>query len=213
MRGRFSSLNKPLTPSPSLRSRERGASDQGGLVVKLALVGLFLAAATGSAQAHKLLVEFKVFPAQKIRIAAWYDSLTKPVPARNAKVIVSTQDGKQLVEGKLDSQGHFTFTFDKKEPLKVVAYQTGHREEITIPIGALENVSEEGVPEDSLDPPHENQAMIVDGKNKAAEIFMVLSGVNFLLSLAAFILSFKNARRLGELERRKNHRATNDDIP
>jgi hypothetical protein len=113
-----------------------------------------------------------------------------------------------LVEGQLDKEGYFVFHYAEVEPLEViVSAGAGHRKAFTIPAERLG-------PRDGPAPPRESPP-----SRKAPETFRatdsgdvwrerskdVLLGVGFLLAVAAFFLSWRNARKLRSLERRNEN--------
>jgi hypothetical protein len=189
MRGRIG----PLTPPALLGS--------------LLLLALF----PGSARAHRLIVEYRVLADHKIQVEGWYNSPANPHPAAQAKVQVRRGDGSTLAAGALDTNGFFTFAFDRPEPLTIVVSQTGHREEVTIPTDML-GAGETGI--------SVNETSGVAGASSHDHslrefVHEVLVGVGFLLALAAFVMSLRNARKLARIEKRnKSDRATDvADIP
>jgi nickel transport protein len=148
------------------------------------LVGLWLA---GRAPAHNLEGEYRVLPGGKVQIESWYD-ITGDSPV-GAEVKVFWADGQVLTEGRLDERGLFVFAFPQAEPLKVViSAGGGHRKELTIPAEAL-----------TAAPASVSQA----DRRSRVEIRDVLAGVALLLAVAAFALSWRNARELRHLKRKE----------
>jgi nickel transport protein len=164
---------------------------------------LAVLATPGAARAHRLEVEATVLPGQqKVRIESWFD--LSGDSAMGAKVEVFRPDGRLLTQGRLNDQGIFAFAFEKLEPLRViVSAGAGHRKELTIPEVDLKAGLAAGTTEPShsaltgtSDPsPHADRSSRVSPKD-------VLAGVGFLLALAAFVLSVRNARQLREPNQR-----------
>jgi hypothetical protein len=150
------------------------------------------------ARAHRLVVECRVLPDHKVQVEGWYNSPSNPHPAVRAKVDVLRSDGSRLTEGELDVSGFFTFSYEKPEDLSVIVYQTGHREEVRL--SALKLGLE--APTDSQVGNGSTSSSPVKSEHESLREWVreVLIGVGFVLALAAFVLSVRNAR---ELRRRK----------
>jgi hypothetical protein len=180
MRGRF----RPVTP-PAL------------------LATLLLLALSPTARAHRLEVTYRILPDHKIEVEGYYYSPANPHPARQARVIVHRADGSTLAEGELDAQGLFTFTCAQPESLTVVVTQAGHRDEAIIPASAL------GAPDSPITYPDSadgaNHAPIPSAASHPLREWAkeVLTGVAFLLALAAFVLSVRNNRMLREMREKR----------
>lgn len=160
----------------------------------LCLLALLLSPA--EARAHRLVVECQVLPEQRVRVEGWYDAPGKPHPAQQATVQVFRADGQVLTAGQLDAEGKFTFAYEKAETIRVVVVQTGHRGEVTIPAEKLGAAS-------AADPKKEEEIPVIASSTAPTPyewIKDVVVGVSFLLALAAFVLSVRNARRLRELD-------------
>lgn len=139
----------------------------------------------GAAQAHRLLGEYRILPDKQVRIESWFD-LTGDSPV-GARVQVFRPDGSLLAEGKLDDKGVFVFTYSAIEALKVViSAGAGHRAELSIAARELAGESREADP----------------GADRSARVSFkdVLTGIGFVLALAAFALGLRNARLLHELK-------------
>jgi hypothetical protein len=141
---------------------------------------------------------------QRVQIESWFDLTAQP--ARRAKVEVFRPDGQLLREGRLDDQGVFVFPFEQVEPLRVViSAGAGHRKELTIPEAELRKGLAAGATESSspavvdspgsVAGPHADRSARVSAKD-------ILVGLGFLLAVAAFMLSVRNARQLRELRQR-----------
>lgn len=148
------------------------------------------------ARAHRLVVECQVLPEQKVRVEGWYNAPGKPHPAQQATVQVFHADGQILTDGRLDAEGKFTFAYEKAETIRVVVTQTGHRDEVTIPAEKLGATA--------ADPKGEEMPVIASSTTPTLYEWIkdVVIGVGFLLALAAFVMSVRNARRLRERDER-----------
>jgi nickel transport protein len=169
-----------------------------GALTALALVLL----GAGEVQAHRLDAQAFYFPDQKkVQIESWFDS---GQVARGARVQVFRDDGQLLAEGILDQEGRFVFGVANVEPLRVVVNAGGgHRKELEITAADLERSLPAG--ETPVDPnlPRQDAAptpIAVGGPRPGERIKDVLIGVTFLLALAAFVLSWRNARRIRTLK-------------
>lgn len=149
-----------------------------GILAVLTLAGGMLAPA--EARAHRLAVECHLLPGQQVRVEGWYSAAGDRQPAEQARVRVLRPDGQLLVEGRLDAAGVFTFSYEQVEPLRVVLAHSGHRAEVTIL-------------EEDMSPP------VSSSRSEEGWLKDVLLGVSFLLALAAFVLSVRNARLLRRL--------------
>lgn len=209
---------------------------------------IFALALAEPAWGHALKADYRILPDQQVRVEAWFD--ISDDPARGAKVQVFDEDGKVLVEDRLDSKGLFVFTVDKPRKLRVLVNAgAGHRKELLIPATAFGGrmpvtVVRAGPPEkvpagDSRttptgDPDGQVKALpsasapapevkplpsrppdletkptpavqaeqrTPTGERSQVGVKEVLIGVGFLLALAAFVLSLRNARQLRELKK------------
>ncbi len=135
------------------------------------------------ASAHELKADAKIDPRKKqVTVECWYEAGDPPQGAA-AKVL--RDDGSVVAEGPLDSRGAFTFTYEQPEPLRVqVTAPGGHRASLRLPAREL------GTGEEPRDP--RSQATGTRPQD-------ILLGITFLLALAAFVLSWRNARRLRTL--------------
>jgi cobalt/nickel transport system permease protein len=153
----------------------------------LALGALLLSASP--ALAHALEAECKVDREnRRVRVEGWYETGDAPKKAR-AKVL--REDGTVLAEGALDANGVFVFTYEKAEPLRVqVEAPGGHRAECKLSAEELGGSSPvpAGPPTPSGEPRSRWRDLVV--------------GLGFLLALAAFVLSWLNARQLRRLVER-----------
>jgi len=159
-------------------------------------------AGAGSAQAHRLNVEYKVLPGQKVQVEGWFSKSDVP---RGAKVQVFRSNGQLLTEGKLDDQGIFVFSFNEVEEFKVVVNAgAGHREEMQISAASLTKVTgpkeKKPAPSDETGEDPSSRTPRAD-RSSPISIKDVLLGIGLLLALAAFVLSLRNAQKLRELKK------------
>lgn len=168
-----------------------------GALTGLAVLALLLLA--GAARAHRLEAEYRVLPDHKVQVESWFD-LGGDSP-RGARVRVLRADGSLLTEGKLNGEGVFVFAYGEAEPLRVVVDAgAGHRK-------VLEVAAQELTPGAAAAPgsPGEDAGPAFPGPraDRSARVSVkdVLVGVGFLLAVAAFVLSLRNARQLRELKR------------
>jgi hypothetical protein len=159
-----------------------------------------------SARAHRLEADYHVLPGRKVQIEGWYD-LTGD-SAVGARVQVFRSDAL-LAEGKLNDQGVFVFAFEKTEALRVVVDAgAGHRKELTVPADKLEQAgAADARPSGSEGPPNggslpgPGEGVPLADRSARVSVKDVLTGVGFLLALAAFVLSLRNARQLRRWKR------------
>ncbi len=171
----------------------------------LAILSTLLAA--NPAQAHRLDAGYFVLPDRQVRIESWFDLGGIP---HGAKVQVFRPSRELLAEGQLDANGYFVFHFTEAEPLEViVSAGAGHRKTFVIPREELEQthdptVTPEAVPaggaKESFRPAGSEAAWRERSKD-------ALLGITFLLALAAFVLGWRNGRKL------KSIRQTDDPEP
>jgi hypothetical protein len=169
------------------------------------LVGLALSVllvAADDARAHRLEADYRVLPGRRVQVESWFD-LTGESP-KGAAVRVYRPAGQLLTEGQLSDKGVFVFSYSQPERLKVVVSAgAGHRKEIEIPEAELaRGATDSQAPASSAraKPLDTEPAPLVDRSTRLA-LKDVLMGVGFLLALAAFALSVRNARKLEELNR------------
>jgi cobalt/nickel transport system permease protein len=161
-----------------------------------AVVGLLWTAAP--AQAHRLDADYRVRPDGKVQVESWFDVGGK-APA-GAKVQVFRLDGVLLSEGALDEQGIFVFAPKEVENLKVVVSAgAGHRAEFVVSREKLrQSATEDPVkPVGGLSPV---PTPLID-RSYQFPYKETLSGIGFLLALAAFVMSLRNMQYLRELKR------------
>jgi nickel transport protein len=170
----------------------------------LALSGFLVTA--GDARAHRLEAEYRVLPGQRVQIESWFD-LTGESP-KGAKVQVFRPDGQLLSEGQLNDKGLFVFSYSQPERLKViVSAGAGHRKELEIPQSALATSSKTSPSENSTasdsDATSPADVPFAD-RSPRTSLKDVVAGVGFLLALAAFVLSLRNARQLKAIMGKRN---------
>ncbi len=146
-----------------------------------------LLAGAGTARAHNLNGEYRVLPGKTVRVESWFETGEAP---KSAQVQVIRANGEVLAQGGLSSQGMFVFRYEEPEALDVVIDARDHRKKLAIAAGEL--APAEGA---EKAPAPVERASSVAAKD-------VLLGATFLLALAAFALSRKNARRLKAFEAR-----------
>jgi cobalt/nickel transport system permease protein len=152
--------------------------------------------AAGHARAHRLDAAFFVLPDRQVRIESWFDLGGVP---NGAKVQVFRPGAQLLAEGQLDEQGCFVFRFMDDEPLEViVSAGAGHRKSFVIPREDLEQPGGSSDLESNSTIAKTNVRLHTEDRDTALrERFKdALIGISFVLALAAFFLSWRNARRL-----------------
>jgi hypothetical protein len=168
-----------------------------GALTCLAVLGLLLPA--GAARAHRLEAEYRVLPDHKVQVESWFD-LGGDSP-RGARVQVFRADGSVFTEGKLSGDGVFVFAYDKAEPLRVVVDAgAGHRKVLEVAAQELTSASAAAPASPGEDAGPASPGARAD-RSPRVSVKDVLVGVGFLLAVAAFVLSLRNARQLRELRR------------
>jgi len=136
-----------------------------------------------AAHAHRLDAQIFVLPNRTIQVESWF---TGGEAAKGAKVQVFGAQEQLLTEGQLNGQGIFLFSYGDTLPHTVViSAGAGHRRVLSIAAGALDSPAP--VPLAERDP--------------GSTVKDVLVGVGFVLALAAFVQSLRNAQKLRALER------------
>lgn len=105
-----------------------------------------------------------------------------------------------LAEGQLDEEGCFVFRFTEAERLEVIVATTGHRTSLVI-------AAEELAPSPTQSATTEAAPLIGGGSTRVRHdvdswrerLKEALIGVGFLLGLAGFLLSWRNAKQLRAL--------------
>jgi nickel transport protein len=114
--------------------RNRHCSDArvhiGRYAIYLLLAGLLLAFWGAPVWAHKVMI-FAWVEGDTVHTQSKFSRGKK---AKNSEVVVYDKEGNQLLEGKTDEQGEFSFKVPKKTDLKVVLKASmGHMAEWVIP--------------------------------------------------------------------------------
>lgn len=148
----------------------------------LPLVVLILLSAAGPAFAHRPDVQYTLLPDRQVEIEGWFDPSGEPM--KGAKVQVFHADRSLLAEGNLNDKGKFVFRYSEAEPLEViVSAGAGHRASLAISREQLGGTS----------------APVPERSAWGERIKDALLGVTFLLAFAAFLLSWRNGRKLKQL--------------
>jgi cobalt/nickel transport system permease protein len=139
-----------------------------------------------SAQAHRLDAQAFLLPGNKLQVEAWFSS---GEAAQAAKVEIYSADGRFIAHGTTNEKGIFTCTIEKLESLRiVVSAGAEHRKEFSVDPADSSTSTSEAVP--------------LAVRDSGLPFRDVLIGAGFLLALGAFFLSYRNARKLRELESR-----------
>jgi cobalt/nickel transport system permease protein len=166
------------------------------------LLGLLLVLATPSfVYAHRLNATWRLLPEQRIQVQSFFPG---GYPPRDATIKVFRPDGSVLTEGDLDDKGLFIFRYEKAENLRIVIHAAigtidEHSANITIPADRLTlsgsaSTQPATTEEDNVPFAITEESWVEMGKG-------ILIGIGFLLALAAFLLSVRNARQLQALKR------------
>lgn len=162
----------------------------------LAVITLF--PSTSAAQAHHACADYTLRPDRQVQIDGWFDP--GDTPMKGAQVQVFRPEQRLLVEGRMDDNGTFVFRFAEAEPLEVIVNAgAGHRTSFVIPrqkladsaAGAAEADSSLQAGETSASPARREH-----GEPWRERLKDALVGVSFLLSFAAFLLSWRTSRKL-----------------
>jgi nickel transport protein len=170
--------------------------------------------------------------AHKVTIFAWVEGDTVFTESKfsdgrtavGAQVLVFDREGKQLLEGKTDDKGEFSFKIPKLSDLRIVLNAgTGHRGEWTVPEseireagyvleekkGAAEpsqamaiGLSKEEIRDlidDSLDRKLRPivRMMTESQQSKGPSIHEIVGGIGYILGLMGVAIYFKNRGRKG----------------
>ena len=150
--------------------------------------------------AHRLDAEVLVLPGRKLQVESWFSD---GYPARGAKVQVFGGQDQLLGEGQLNDQGVLVLPLGDTAPVRVVVSAgAGHRKEITISASAFARaVAADTTPNDPRAPSKgvSLPATPVAERNSGFPIKDVMVGVGFVLAVAAFVLSLRNAQKLRKL--------------
>jgi cobalt/nickel transport system permease protein len=154
-------------------------------------VSFGLLAAAQPAHAHTLEVECELLAGNKVLVSSRYLARPRSFPAQQAQVHVYGPDKQIVAQGRTNNNGEFIFHYAKKEPLTVEVYQEGHRQTVTL-FSEVAPSAAQGTTAPKVYSSREqhDQPWLRDS----------LIGIGFVLALAAFVLSVRNARRLRALE-------------
>jgi hypothetical protein len=156
----------------------------------------------GKAQAHGMDAQAFIRPGGKVQIESWFSDGTA---ARGARVQVF-HGNELLTEGKLNQKGVFIFTIAKPEALRVVVSAAGgHRKELTIAVDELATARAAITPlpaEEEGNAAALQQAVPLAAHTSELPAKEILTGIGFILSVVAFWMSVRNARRLNALRQK-----------
>ena len=163
-------------------------------VLLSALAATFSAAQ--EARAHRLDGQLFLLPNRKIQVESWFSNGDA---AKGAKVQVYGAQNELVGEGELNDQGVFVFPLGDIDPRAVIiSAGAGHRKVLTLAAKVLERAA--AAPENNGHSAGPNgvstTAVPLAERDSAGPIKDVLVGVGFLLALAAFVLSIRNAQKL-----------------
>jgi cobalt/nickel transport system permease protein len=165
----------------------------------LLLAAFTLLMPSNRAHAHNPRADYLPLPNRQVQIDGWFDPGAAPM--KGAKVQVLRQGGQLLAEGQMDDNGTFVFRFEEAEPLEVIVNAgAGHRATLLIPREKLEQTSESqprpsgsGSDNRSLSVAPQIRERLDTWREQVRD---GLVGISFLLSVAAFLLSWRTNRRL-----------------
>lgn len=166
------------------------------LVLVAALLATSLAAR--DAHAHRLDAQLFVLPNRKIQVEGWFSGGDA---AKGAKVQIFSAREELITEGQLDELGIFVFSYNDVAPCTVViSAGAGHRKSLSISALSLAQATAEMRIDPSGGAKEVAPAPVsLAERDSARAIKDVFVGVGFLLALAAFVLSLRNARKLRAL--------------
>jgi nickel transport protein len=160
----------------------------------------------GDAHAHRLDAQIFALPNREIQVESWFSSGDA---AKGARVQVFDRQDQLIVEGQLNEQGIFVFSYGDTDPCRVViSAGAGHRKEVSIsPTALARSVAATTTHNDLQVRAIGNPPALVPlaERDSGPPLKDVLVGVSFLLALAAFVLSLRNAQKL-RLLRQPNER-------
>ena len=182
---------------------------------------------TGPVMAHRAII-FAWVEGEKIFTESKFSSGR---PVNQGDIIVSDLEGNQLLKGKSDDQGKFSFIIPKKTAMKIVLRAgTGHRGEWVIPLKEIEDVAETVDPRKTASKKSEEQAEIcnvsldeirqvveesLDKRLKPIMKILVVSrqnhptlrdifgGIGYILGLAGVASYFNYRRKSSEIKGKK----------
>lgn len=113
-------------------------------ILKIVFRGTFfflmvLFCVTGTAYAHKVMI-FAWVEGDKVFTESKFSGGKK---VKGGKILVYDLKGKNLLEGKTDDKGEFSFAVPEKTTLKIVLQAgMGHRAEWTVPVDEIEDLAD-----------------------------------------------------------------------
>jgi nickel transport protein len=166
-----------------------------------AVLMAFLAA--GEVQAHRLDAQVFMLPDRRIQIESWFSNGDA---AKGARVQVFGPEEHLLHEGQLNEQGVVLFPSTDADRLKIViSAGAGHRKELSVSPRALTPVVTETEKDKDFTLPDREVSQApapLAERDSGIPVKDVLIGVSFLLAVAAFALSLRNAKKLRALGQR-----------
>jgi len=157
----------------------------------------------GTAQAHRLNGQAFLLPNKQIQIEGWFST---GEAAKGAKVEVRNAAQQLISSGHLNGDGVYVFSFTAPEPFTVdIAAGGGHRAQLSITadqLAAADSGTSTRTQESSDGSPSRSSPIAIGSHDPDLPIKDILIGAGFLLALAAFILSLRNARKLRNLKSR-----------
>jgi hypothetical protein len=163
--------------------------------------------------AHRLVADYSVLPGHRVQVESWFDPTGNN--ARDAKVEVLRADETVLAQGVMNNQGVFAFAYDVPQSLKViVSAGEGHRAEVTIPASELAgSTANDSKAKSPATASGSLPAGVPRLSHKPRETWNdILTGIGFLLAMAAFVLSVRNSRKLQRLQARESNRQVPEEI-
>ena len=166
--------------------------------------------------------------AHKVTVFAWVEGSTVFTeskfsggkPAKNSQIVVYDKEGKELLEGKTDDKGEFSFKLPKLTDLKVVLNASmGHKAEWTIPeseileTGKAPDIKEGGETQDIdtatlnkeeikqlIDDSLEKKLrpivrMLTALNEKGPSVTEVIGGIGYIFGLMGIALYFKTREK------------------
>ncbi|GIW81573.1 MAG: hypothetical protein KatS3mg105_3380 [Gemmatales bacterium] len=160
-------------------------------VVAFLCLGLLLAPSDIElAFAHRLMAKYRLLPGYQIQLESWFDISSES--AKSAEVLVYRQNGELLTKGSLNDKGVFVFEVAQIETLRIVISAAGgHRAEVTIAARELRRAWP-----DLPEPAKAEDAEPFADRSPTVAWQDVLLGITFVLALAAFVMSMRNAQAL-----------------
>ena len=152
------------------------------------------------ALAHGLDAQAFVLPGGLVQIEAWY---TNGKPAEGARVKVFGNGVDVVAEGDMNEQGIFRF-----KPINAASWRIvvnaggGHQKELSLSSRDLSTAPANETELDSTSKSRNSSLRVLADRTSRESIGNVLLGLALLLSVAAFWLSLRNAKKLRSLESR-----------